>query len=221
MEELPCPQRIPFDSGVGFSIGTTLGTLWNTIKGYRENPSARWEGVKRSVRTNAPRLGGNFAAWGTLFSMSECTLVGIRHQDDAWNRIAAGAFTSGALALRGGRGAILRGAIVGGSLLALIEGVSFMMGRMMGGGMPSPEEEMMRQQQEQESMQGGRQLGRTPQPRAAPSPAPKPRESVMMSDGDDVDEGTFSNVMMSDGPDDSQQASSSESKGLFSRMLGR
>ena len=58
MEELPCPQRIPFDSGVGFSIGTTLGTLWNSVKGYRENPSARWEGVKRAVRTNAPRLGG-------------------------------------------------------------------------------------------------------------------------------------------------------------------
>jgi len=144
MEELPCPQRIPFDSGVGFSIGTTLGTLWNSVKGYRENPSARWEGVKRAVRTNAPRLGGNFAAWGTLFSISECTLVGIRHQDDAWNRIAAGAFTSGALALRGGKGAIIRGAVVGGSLLALIEGVSFLMGRMMGPGMgPSVEEEML------------------------------------------------------------------------------
>jgi len=220
MEELPCPQRIPFDSGVGFSIGCTLGSLWNTIKGYRENPSARWEGVKRSVRTNAPRLGGNFAAWGTLFSMSECTLVGIRHQDDAWNRIAAGAFTSGALALRGGKGAILRGAIVGGSLLALIEGVSFMMGRMMGGGMqPSPEEEMLRQQQEQEAMQP-RQLGRAQHAiRSSPSPAPAPRESVMMDDGDDERSQMGGGIMMSDGPEESQPAS--ESKGLFSRMLGR
>jgi len=111
---------------------------------------------------------------------------------------------------------------VGGSLLALIEGVSFMMGRMMGGGMqPSPEEEMLRQQQEQEATQQQRQLGRAQHARVSRNPAPKPQEATMMDDGDDVmdSRSSMGGIMMSDEPD-SQQAAT-ESKGLFSRMLGR
>lgn len=146
MEEKPCPWRIPFDSGVAFSLGTVLGSTWNSIKGFREYPQRRLYGIKRLVRKNAPRLGGNFAAWGTLFSCSECSLVALRGTDDSYNRIAAGAFTSGALALRGGSGAIMRGALIGGTLLGLIEGVSYVLTRAM-----SPDMSLYASEEEQQA----------------------------------------------------------------------
>ena len=62
MDDKPCPQRIPYDSGVSFSLGITLGTIWNTFTGYRSSPTARWEGMKRAVRANAPKLGGKFSS---------------------------------------------------------------------------------------------------------------------------------------------------------------
>lgn len=58
MEEQSCPERITFDSGVAFSLGLVLGTLYNTFKGFRGSPDNRWFGVKTTVVNNAPRLGG-------------------------------------------------------------------------------------------------------------------------------------------------------------------
>jgi hypothetical protein len=155
---------------------------------------------------------GNFAAWGTLFSLCECTLLGVRHTDDSWNRIAAGAFTSGALSLRGGRGAILRGAIVGGSLLALIEGASHLMNRMMS---PDPNaaamEEEMRRQKEDQSRQAERQLRKR-------DLASKPSTPDLMT-GSDNDEWKSTPILLSDEPANSEEKT--EQKGLFARVLGR
>lgn len=40
--------------------------------------------------------------WGGLFSTFDCTLVALRHKEDPWNSIAAGALTGGFLQLRTG-----------------------------------------------------------------------------------------------------------------------
>ena len=40
--------------------------------------------------------------WGGLFSTFDCTLVAVRHKEDPWNSIAAGALTGGFLSLRTG-----------------------------------------------------------------------------------------------------------------------
>lgn len=40
--------------------------------------------------------------WGGLFSTFDCTLVALRHKEDPWNSIAAGALTGGFLSLRTG-----------------------------------------------------------------------------------------------------------------------
>lgn len=84
-----------------------------------------------AVKQRAPVLGGNFAVWGGLFSTFDCILIQARGKEDPWNSITSGAITGGILAARGGPGAVVRSAVVGGVLLALIEGMGIALNRMM------------------------------------------------------------------------------------------
>ena len=83
-----------------------------------------------AVKQRAPILGGNFAVWGATFSTFDCTLIALRGREDPWNSIWSGALTGGVLAARGGPTASLRSAIVGGILLALIEGMGIALNRL-------------------------------------------------------------------------------------------
>jgi import inner membrane translocase subunit TIM17 len=101
------------------------------------------------VRNRAPFLGGtspfpsinsllgSFAMWGGVFSSMDCLLIYYRQKDDPYNAIAAGFITGGVLAIRGihiiymcidlvigGASVAFKNAMVGGIILALIEGVS-------------------------------------------------------------------------------------------------
>ncbi|XP_006867466.1 PREDICTED: mitochondrial import inner membrane translocase subunit Tim17-B-like [Chrysochloris asiatica] len=85
-------------------------------------------------RTQAPwrnTLGslGSFAAWGGLFSTIDCGLVRLRGKEDPWNSITSGALTGAVLAARSGPLAMVGSAMMGGILLALIEGVGILLTR--------------------------------------------------------------------------------------------
>lgn len=86
-------------------------------------------GAVSAMKARAPVLGGNFAVWGGLFSTFDCGLKGIRQKEDPWNSILSGALTGGVLAARGGAKAATVSAVVGGGLLALIEGVGIAISR--------------------------------------------------------------------------------------------
>lgn len=58
MDEHACPARILFDGGIAFSLGLTLGTMYNTYKGYRRAPNMRIRNIHHAVFSGAPRLGG-------------------------------------------------------------------------------------------------------------------------------------------------------------------
>jgi hypothetical protein len=62
--------------------------------------------------------------WGLVFSSFDCSLAYARGRDDPWNAIGSGFLTGGVLAARAGLRASLQSAMVGGVLLALIEGLS-------------------------------------------------------------------------------------------------
>jgi import inner membrane translocase subunit TIM17 len=64
-----------------------------------------------------------------MFSTIDCTLVHIRKKEDPWNSIISGAATGGILAARNGAAAMAGSAIIGGVLLALIEGIGIMFTR--------------------------------------------------------------------------------------------
>lgn len=64
------------------------------------------------------------------FKTIDCTLVHFRQKEDPWNSIISGAATGGILAARQGVGAMAGSAVIGGVLLALIEGVGILFTRL-------------------------------------------------------------------------------------------
>lgn len=114
-------------------MGAIGGALFQAIKGFRNSPagmSHRLTGSMAAIKTRAPVIGGNFAVWGGLFSTIDCSLIKLRGKEDPWNAIASGAATGGILAARSGAGAMVGSAIIGGVLLAMIEGVGILFTRM-------------------------------------------------------------------------------------------
>lgn len=107
-------------------MGVIGGTIFQSIKGFRNAPSGwmqRLTGSVVAIRQRAPIIAGNFAVWGGMFSTIDCTLVRLRETEDPWNSIISGAATGGILAARNGLPAMAGSAIIGGVLLALIEGI--------------------------------------------------------------------------------------------------
>ena len=137
----PCPWRIVDDVGGAFCMGSIGGGIWHTIKGARMAPAgARIAGSLSAVQARGPVLGGQFAVWGGLFACCDCTLTAIRQKEDPWNSIISGAATGGVLAARAGPRAMASSALVGGILLALIEGMGIMITRMMAQPVPTADD---------------------------------------------------------------------------------
>lgn len=129
----PCPWRIVDDCGGAFTMGAIGGAVFQSIKGFRNAPSGfnkRLVGSLMAIKQRSPIIAGNFAVWGGMFSTIDCTLIHIRKKEDPWNSIISGAATGGILAARNGPGAMAGSAIIGGVLLALIEGVGILFTRM-------------------------------------------------------------------------------------------
>ncbi|KAM0020806.1 hypothetical protein Hdeb2414_s0025g00671111 [Helianthus debilis subsp. tardiflorus] len=85
-----------------------------------------------------PRVAGGFAVWGGLFSAFDCTMVYARQKEDPWNSIIAGAATGGFLKMRQGLRPAGRSALVGGVLLALIEGAGITLNNVISAQQPQP-----------------------------------------------------------------------------------
>lgn len=128
----PCPWRIVDDCGGAFAMGAIGGSVFHSIKGFRNAPSGHYRrllGSVLAVKERAPITGGNFAVWGGLFSAIDCSLVYIRKKEDPWNSITSGALTGAILSVRNGAAAMAGSAVIGGVLLALIEGVGIVITR--------------------------------------------------------------------------------------------
>ncbi|XP_050426966.1 mitochondrial import inner membrane translocase subunit Tim17-B-like [Adelges cooleyi] len=123
----PCPMRIMEDLGGAFAIGFMGGGIFNGIKGFCNAPTGfrrRFKSAFHSATTRAPQVGGSFAVWGGVFAAIDCSLVGIRKKEDAWNGIISGGLTGGILSARSGVASMVGSAVFGACLLAMIEGYS-------------------------------------------------------------------------------------------------
>lgn len=121
----PCPIRVVEDCGCAFLMGSIGGSLFQYMRGFRNAPAGLFRSLRGgvdAVKMRAPQMAGNFALWGATFSCVDCTMTYIRQREDTWNSIASGAATGGILAARNGIKAMGNGALVGGMVLALIEG---------------------------------------------------------------------------------------------------
>lgn len=97
------PWRIIDDTGAAFAMGTIGSSIFHSIKAVRNSPkgfSKRFENAKLAVKTKSPITGGNFAMWGGLFSVVDCTMVYLRQKEDPWNSITSGFITGGLLQVR-------------------------------------------------------------------------------------------------------------------------
>uniref|UniRef100_A0A8C5W039 Translocase of inner mitochondrial membrane 17B n=1 Tax=Microcebus murinus TaxID=30608 RepID=A0A8C5W039_MICMU len=126
----PCSRS---RAGTRFTLSTAvflhkawcLGYSRYSLIGIRH----RLRGSVNAVRIRAPQIGGSFAVWGGLFSTIDCGLVRLRGKEDPWNSITSGALTGAVLAARSGPLAMMGSAMMGGILLALIEGVGILLTR--------------------------------------------------------------------------------------------
>mmetsp|Transcript_21814 Transcript_21814/g.47279 ORF Transcript_21814/g.47279 Transcript_21814/m.47279 type:complete len:232 (-) Transcript_21814:343-1038(-) len=124
----PCPYRIIEDIGGAFAFGAIGGGVWHFGKGAWNSPKgARLTGAIANTAARAPIMGGQFAVWGGLFACCDCSLSAVRQKEDPWNSILSGAATGGILAARAGPKAMASAAVVGGVILALIEGMGIWM----------------------------------------------------------------------------------------------
>ncbi|XP_055679641.1 mitochondrial import inner membrane translocase subunit Tim17-B isoform X1 [Lutzomyia longipalpis] len=189
----PCPYRIVDDCGGAFAMGCIGGGVFQAIKGFRNAPSGisrRMLGSLTAIKARSPVIAGNFAVWGGMFSTIDCTLVHLRKKEDPWNSIISGAATGGILAARNGNKAplsecfifcskkcVLLGffagvpamagsAIIGGVLLALIEGVGILFTRLSAEQfrMPGPTEDpaVLNEASNQGGGGGGFSFGKAP-----------------------------------------------------------
>jgi import inner membrane translocase subunit TIM17 len=130
--QTPCPNRCLDDLGGAFAMGAVGGTVWHAGKAWRNAPIGQAPRfILSQIKAKGPTLGGNFAVWGGLFSFFDCTITSVRHVEDPLNAITAGALTGGILAARAGPKAAAFNAVIGGALLGLIEGLGFVMGRVL------------------------------------------------------------------------------------------
>lgn len=91
------------DCGAAFAMGTIGGSIFHGIKGYRNSASGFGRGLAggfTTVRQKATVTGANFAAWGGMFSVVDCSLAYIRQKEDPWNSIGSGFLTGGLLQIR-------------------------------------------------------------------------------------------------------------------------
>jgi import inner membrane translocase subunit TIM17 len=122
MNTIPCPGRIIVDLGDGFSTGCVLGSMWYFVKGaYYSVRRERFKGGIKLLSNRAAIMGGSFAMWACIFSITNCIMVYIRSREDPMNSIIAGFSTGFILAIRGGFRNAMRSGIIGGLLLGIIE----------------------------------------------------------------------------------------------------
>lgn len=73
------PHRIFADAGSAFAMGLVGGSIFHSFSAYKNAAkNQKLASIIREVRVRSPVTGGQFAAWGGLFSTIDCTLVAVR-----------------------------------------------------------------------------------------------------------------------------------------------
>jgi len=143
-------------------MGLIGGGLFNMIGGARNAPAGfnhRLMGGVIRVKEQAPRLGGQFAAWGICFSSFDCTFAHIRGKEDPWNSIMSGAAAGAVMAARQGPKSMAGSAVVGGVLLGLIEGMGILMNSFMNSQFRNPDPRMQQEMPDDPASLGQQEEG--------------------------------------------------------------
>ena len=122
-------------------MGAVGGSIFHGVKGGWTAPKGgAFRGSLSAIKARAPVLGGNFAVWGGCFASCDCTLTALRRKEDPYNAIMSGFLTGGILAARAGPRAAGQSAVIGGVLLAMIEGLGVMITKYTAPDLPGPDD---------------------------------------------------------------------------------
>lgn len=79
-------------------MGALGGGMWHMYRGLKNSPKGyKIAGTIETLRRESPRIGGNFANWGLMFSVFDCSCMYIRQ------KVRAASVGVGASAARRGR----------------------------------------------------------------------------------------------------------------------
>lgn len=128
-------------------MGAVGGGAVNVFTGAYNAPKGigkRLAGSLAAVKARGPVLGGGFAVWGALFASLDCGIAHLRQKEDPVNPIASGFLTGGILAARAGPRSMLYSATIGGTMLAVFEGIGIWLSRMGSAKMEQHQQDMMK-----------------------------------------------------------------------------
>ncbi|KAF9982005.1 Mitochondrial import inner membrane translocase subunit tim22 [Modicella reniformis] len=106
-----CPFKFVFGGVTGFALGGVFGIVMSSFEfaGPQLTPQLQELSTREQMRIMLKDMGNrsyssakNFAVVAAIFSSSECFIEGYRAKNDLYNGAAAGCFTGGVLAARGG-----------------------------------------------------------------------------------------------------------------------
>ncbi|KAF9149570.1 Mitochondrial import inner membrane translocase subunit tim22 [Linnemannia schmuckeri] len=106
-----CPFKFVFGGVTGFALGGVFGIVMSSFEfaGPQLTPQLQELSTKEQMKIMLKDMGNrsyssakNFAVVAAIFSSSECFIEGYRAKNDIYNGAAAGCFTGGVLAAKGG-----------------------------------------------------------------------------------------------------------------------
>ncbi|KAF9436043.1 Mitochondrial import inner membrane translocase subunit tim22 [Entomortierella beljakovae] len=106
-----CPFKFIFGGVSGFALGGVFGVVMSSFEfsGPQLTPQLQELSTKQQMKIMLKDMGNrsyssakNFAVVAAIFSSSECFIEGYRAKNDIYNGAAAGCFTGGVLAAKGG-----------------------------------------------------------------------------------------------------------------------
>ncbi|KAG0310367.1 Mitochondrial import inner membrane translocase subunit tim22 [Dissophora globulifera] len=106
-----CPAKFVFGAGAGFAMGGLFGLVMSSFEfsGPQLTPQLQEMSTREQMKIMLKDMGTrsystakNFAVVAAIFSSSECVIEGYRAKNDMYNGTAAGCFTGGVLAAKGG-----------------------------------------------------------------------------------------------------------------------
>jgi len=119
----PCPVRIMEEVGGAFATGCVGGSLCYMVRGFINSPAKeRIRGALTATKFRGPMIGGSFAMWGGIFSITDCLLRAVRQDDSSFNSLLAGYVTTVVMFYHGGVTTAWRSGIVGALAFGLMCG---------------------------------------------------------------------------------------------------
>ena len=122
--QIPFPGNITYHISDSFLTGYSVGSIFYFIKGVYISPkNNRIKGGIKFIKDRAKKLGGNFALWSLLYSLSYNGISKFRKKNDILNNTFAGFSTGFIMSFRNGWKNSFKSGLTSTAFLLFVEGI--------------------------------------------------------------------------------------------------